>query len=88
MQRPDTIVPRALQQEYRLVWHEQHYPGFWSVVRGDGRTLAEFTAKPPIAFHPFEGIPHSLGGGRVVIASDPPMGLFRINRWYFEAPSP
>lgn len=80
-----TVLPFVMDADYRLVWHEHHSPGWWVVTRGDGRTLRAFNADPPLSCPPMGCVSQPLSPGRMVIVHDPPMGLYCIDRWYFEA---
>ncbi|MEZ4755715.1 MAG: hypothetical protein R2817_02685 [Flavobacteriales bacterium] len=80
-----TVEPFVFEADFRLVWHERNYPGHWSVVRGDGRTLQAFMTDPPVQCPPLACVPQPLGIGRMVIVHDPPMGMYQIDRWYFVA---
>lgn len=82
-------------EEYELVWWEKR-EGFGYMAmsrRGSGSTLKDFLdehGQPIGPWHPPHGpcILHWRGARHAVISYDPPTGLIRSTRWYFERKGP
>lgn len=81
-------APHPLE-EYKLVWAEARDGHAYNLLRGDGRTLADFLASDHAPRpHFFMMGPAFFGERFATVGDSPPTGLIRYEFWYFEREVP
>lgn len=71
-------------EAYRLVWVEHREGHRYTLLPGDGRTLAAVLQKPPVPGFGWPLFPAYHGDRYAVFGDSPPTGLIRYEYWYFE----
>ncbi len=71
-------------EAYRLVWVESREGHRYTLLPGDGRTLAAVLQKPPLTGFGWPLFPIYSGDRYAVLGDSPPTGLIRYEYWFFE----